>query len=119
VRVFRNLHRTDEPVSCRGNGLDEARLVGVVFEHMAKKRDSAGQGAFGDDGISPHGIEQFILGDQMARMVEEVNQHPIGLGFEHERFARPGHAPLSLPDLDVIKPENRVVRDRHRAISRP
>jgi hypothetical protein len=87
--------------------------VGIVFERTAKKRDGTGKGTFGHSRTAPHGIHQLILGDQVAVMVEKLNQQPIGLWFERERLSGTGHAPLSLVDLYVRKPQCTEVRASH------
>ena len=59
--VFGYPHIAEKAVANRGDGGDVARLVSVISKQTAQDRDSAGEGVFGDGGIVPDGVEEFVF----------------------------------------------------------
>jgi hypothetical protein len=54
---------------------DEARLSRIVPERLAQFLNARGQGVVADDDFAPHGSEEILLADGMARAPDEQAQH--------------------------------------------
>jgi hypothetical protein len=52
-------------------GLDVPRLLGIVAERFAELLDTGGQGVVADDRVAPDRGEQFLLGDRLARALDQ------------------------------------------------
>lgn len=63
--AFRNLNLAHQPVSDRGHGFDETRLVDVVAQQAAQQPDATRKGTLCNGGIAPYGIKQFFLRDYL------------------------------------------------------
>src|SRR5690606_38231453 len=79
----------EEAIAAPRHGLDVARLVRVVAQDAAQFVDVAAQQLFVDGDIAPDAFEQFFLGYEPARILNENAQHFGGLG--PQRYA------LSIP----------------------
>ncbi len=58
-------------------------------ERLAQQADGAGEGAFGDGGIGPDGVEQLLLADEAAAILDEVEEQAERLGLEGDGARRP------------------------------
>lgn len=96
----------DEPVPGGGDGFDEAWLAGIVVEGFAEEADGAGEGAFGDGGIGPDGVEELLLADEAAAVLDEVEEQAEGLGLEGEGRAVCNEAESGVVGLEAIEAEN-------------
>ena len=54
--AFRNLNLAHQPVSDRGHGFNETRLVDVVAQLAAQQPDATRKGTLRNGGIAPYGI---------------------------------------------------------------
>ena len=72
----------DEAVAGGGDGFDEAGLAAVVVEGFAEEADGAGEGVLGDGGVGPDGVEQLLLADEAAAVLDEVEEQAEGFGLE-------------------------------------
>ena len=59
--------------------LDEARIFGVVFQCTANFSDALDQRVVGDIRVLPNRVGEFVLSDENAGMLEEVQQNLKGL----------------------------------------
>jgi hypothetical protein len=57
--------------------LDVTRRVGIVAQSFAKLPDGDLQHGVADEGPRPYGLQQLLLRDQLARVVNEVLQDPV------------------------------------------
>ena len=96
----------DEAVAGGGDGFDEAGFTGIVVEGFAEQADGAGQGVFGDGGIAPDGVEQFLFADEAAAVLNEVEQQAEGLGLEGDGRAVRNEAEGGVVGLEAIEAEN-------------
>ena len=58
---------------------------------------------------APARVQQFILGDQAARIAKQVYQHPKGLGFHGQCLSGALQLKLPLMNLHVRESENRAL----------
>jgi hypothetical protein len=59
--------------------LDEARIFGVVFQGTTNLSDALDQRVVGDIGVLPNRFGEFVLSNENAGMLEEVQQNLKGL----------------------------------------
>src|ERR1017187_3704303 len=116
--ILRNFDRTNEPVPDRGDGLDVARAANVVAQQTAQKPDAACQGALGNCGIAPDGVEQLFLRDQPLRVVQQKQEGSKGLRLNRQHFARFGQRELPLANLDIVESENKGLNLHNKSIIR-
>ncbi len=96
----------DEAVAGGGDGFDEAWLTGVIVQGFAQEADGAGEGAFGDGGVGPDGVEELLLADKAAAILDEVEEQAEGLGLEGEGRAVRDEAEGGVVGLEAIEAEN-------------
>src|SRR5688572_19212087 len=80
--------RGDEAIPAARYGLDVARLLRVVAERRPDFADRRLEHRFGDEPMSPDGVEQGVLGHEPARGARERAQH--GERFRRERYGLAG-----------------------------
>jgi hypothetical protein len=90
-----------ETVAPARDGLDEARLARVVTQRGAQLADGGLEHRVADPAVAPDGIEQRVLGDQLARLARQGAQHAESLGWQ-------GHGPPGLrqPGLRLVQLEH-------------
>lgn len=88
------------------DGLDEAGLPGIVIEGFAEEADRASEGAFGDDGIGPDGVKEFLLADQATAVLDEVEEQAERLGLEGDGRAIRNEAEGGVVSLEAIEAED-------------
>ena len=96
----------DETVAGGGDGFDEAGLTGVVVQGFAEEADGAGEGAFGDGGVGPDGVEELLLADEAAAVLDEEEEQAEGLGLEGKGRAVCDEAESGVVGLEAIEAEN-------------
>jgi hypothetical protein len=96
----------DEAVAGDGDGFDEAGLAGIVVEGFAQEADGAGEGAFGDGGVGPDGIEELLLANQAAAVLDQVEEQAERLGLEGEGRAVRDEAESGVVGLEAIEAED-------------
>ena len=101
-------HRGQQPVAAPVDALDVARRAGFVAERPPQFLDRRGQGQFADDRPVPDRREERVLGQQLAVLLGERQQHPIGLVAELERALGTDHALVGAIDHEI--PEGQVRR---------
>ena len=74
-RAVNPLHRRDQPVTSLRDGLDNSRLVGVVFKDAAQLGDRAFEHVIGDERVRPNCLQQLFFGNGLARATGEAHQH--------------------------------------------
>jgi hypothetical protein len=58
---FERTCRDKQAIAYLGDGLDEARMMGVVVERVTENGDAARKRVFANERIWPNGAEEFIL----------------------------------------------------------
>jgi hypothetical protein len=96
----------NEAVAGGGDGFDEARLTGIVVESFAEEADGAGEGALGNSGIGPDSVEDLLLADEAAAVLDEVEQQAEGLGLEGDGYAVRKEAEGGVVGLEAIEAED-------------
>ena len=81
--------RLEELVAPARQGLDVARVFGVVSEGLADLDDRLDQDVFRHVGVGPEGLDQLALRHHLARPAGQVEQRLEGLGGQR-------HDPLAL-----------------------
>ena len=82
----RPVQRCDEAIAAARDGLDVPRRRRVVAEGLAQLGDGLRERVVGDVGVGPQRVEQRFLGDQLAGVVEEVEQKVEELRRQLERL---------------------------------
>ncbi len=77
----------DPPIAARGHCLQVTGRAGVVAEHAPQLRHHARQGMIGDRRVGPERVEDFLLGEQMARAPHHQREQVECLGLERKRDA--------------------------------
>jgi hypothetical protein len=67
-------HRRNESISAPRDRLDELRAPGIVAERLAQLGDRLSQCVLGDVCVRPQRIEQLLFRDQLAGIVEQMEQ---------------------------------------------
>ena len=75
------MNRRDKAISALGNCLNEPWLPCVVIQNFAQVKHVGAKHLRLHVGFRPEGVQQFVMRDQAAGMVNEVAQH-------RERFRR-------------------------------
>ena len=75
-----DLDRRQEPEPPAVQGLDIARLPGVVLERPAQDLDRLAEGMLRDGDPVPGGVEKGLFGDDLPRVRQEVFQNLGGAG---------------------------------------
>jgi hypothetical protein len=65
--------------------LDDTRLAGIIFEYLAYFGYRANQHVFGHKGVLPDVLKQHALGDNLACMLRQQEQHLHHLGLDANR----------------------------------
>src|SRR5947207_2445901 len=66
--------RSDKAITAPGDRLDELRRSRMVAERLAQFRDRLGERVVGYVCARPDGIEQGLLGHELARVIQKVQQ---------------------------------------------
>jgi hypothetical protein len=77
----------DPAIATGWNGFQIPRRAGIVAKHAPQLRDHAGQGVVGHRRVGPQGVENLLLGKEMARALHHQGEQVEGLGLERERDA--------------------------------
>ena len=112
--AFRNLNLAHEPVSDRGHGFDETRLVAVVAQQPPQQPDAACKGTLGNGGIAPYGIQQFFLRDQLLWAAQQEQEDAKRLRLDRQHLALLEERELVLANLNVGEAENKGLILHHR-----
>src|SRR6185437_699875 len=96
----------DEAVAGSRDGFDESRLAGVVIERFAKQADEAGEGAFGDGRVGPHGVEDLLLADQAAAVLDQVQEQAKSLWLKGNRRAVRRKAKRNVVGPEAVEEED-------------
>ena len=98
----RGRHR-DEAIAAPRHGLDETRLARAVAERRAQVADGGLQHRLADELVTPHRIEQRILGQQRARLARQRAQQVEGRGRERDGFALAQQPGVRLVELERVE----------------
>ena len=77
-------------------GLDKSRRCGVIVERLADLSNGNFQHRFADECSRPHGIEQLVFRNKLARPPDQIVEHGESLGPE---FYLLGSFPQAFVDL--------------------
>ena len=97
------LQRADEAVPQRVLRHDVARTLRIVVERMAQLRDGAREYAGRDVAVAPDAVEQVVAADQLARALQQGQQHGEGLGLDRLHAARAQQGVRGLVDHDIAE----------------
>jgi hypothetical protein len=111
TRAGRNRHRrcraagrgADETVSEPRRGLYESRARCVIGERGAYLADGGLEHGFAHVLVSPHRVEQRVLGDQRPGLARERAQHAECLGWQGDRFSVALQACIGLVQFERIE----------------
>jgi hypothetical protein len=112
-RRNRRLH--DEAIAEAGDGLDEARVIGVVVEGVADLADRAVDAVVGvgEDALAPDLLHDLLAAHQLAGLLREKQQDLHRDALEPQRAAGAAQLPCPRVELEAIAEANRrVVRLR-------
>jgi hypothetical protein len=73
--LSKDLYRDNELIATAGQGRNVAVFSGALIESFSQDRDALGEIVFVYEGIWPHVLQQFILGDDPSGILDEVEQH--------------------------------------------
>jgi hypothetical protein len=93
----------DEAVADGWDCLDETGLAAVVVKCPAKQTDGAGEGAFGDGGVPPDTIQELLLADDAASVLDEEEKEAESLGFKRDGHTVRGEAEDGVIGLKAIE----------------
>ncbi len=95
-----------ETVPGGGDGFDEAGLTGVVVKGFAEEADGTGESAFRYRGVGPDGVEKFLLADEAASVLDEVEEQAEGLRLDGDGRAVCNESEGSVVGLEAIEAED-------------
>ena len=81
---FTRLNRVDPSIAPRWHRLEIPALPRLVPQPTADLGDDARQGVVGDGGPGPDGVEDLLLGEEMARPLHHQGEQVEGLWFERD-----------------------------------
>lgn len=96
----------DEAVASGGHGFDEAGLARIFVQGLSEETYRAGEGAFADRCVTPDGVEKFLLTDEAAAILDELEEQAKGLGFESDGDAIREEAEGAVVGLEPIEAED-------------
>ena len=73
-------HLGHEAVAAFGEGLNESRVTGVVTEELAQVKHVGAQNLWLNIGLGPQLIEELVVGNETAGILDEVAQDRERLG---------------------------------------
>ena len=82
-------YRRHQPIALARHGLDVARRIVVVAEHLAQLRHRLVDRRGADDHAAPHRFEQFVLAHHRARRLRQAHEQPHGARLESSRVSVP------------------------------
>ena len=75
VAVDRGMDRSDEHVALSMDGLDDLLLAACVAQGPAQFLDLRRQRRFAHETITPHPVEQLVLGDDLVPVLEQSDEN--------------------------------------------
>ena len=79
----------DELVAAAPHRAHDALGCAVVADGLTERLDPAGQGGVADEAVTPHRVEELLLGDHPMSLLDQQDQH-----VEHLRLDR-AHLPVA------------------------
>lgn len=76
----------NEPIAATVHRLDETGFLRLVPQCFADLVDADFQRGIGHEGVGPDGLEQFLLGDQPAGVLQQISQDGEGFRGECDRL---------------------------------
>ena len=83
---------------------DEALGLAVVAERPARSLDAAGQRGLADEPSTPHGVEQFILGDEAVVVAHQLGHHVEHLGLDLDHLVTAPQLVAGGVQREVVEP---------------
>ena len=96
LRRVRLQRRVDKPVAAAMYGGDVFRLLGAFAQGLANVQDAGFEHGFLDKRVRPDGLQQFLLGDDPARVLDQIRRDGISLRSELDAL-------LSAPDVLIFR----------------
>ena len=97
------MYRRDETIASAMDGLDDPRFARVVPERHTKLADRLAEASLPDHRVVPHGIQQFVSGQELTRALGEVAQELPRPGSEIDRIISPPYP--SRPRIEAERGE--------------
>ena len=89
------LHRCDKSITGTRHRLDALLAIAVVADGLAHLVNTPRQRIVSDDSMfAPYRVSQLLFGDQMVRMLDQIEKHIERLGFDVNDRSTPGQLPL-------------------------
>ena len=82
-------------------------------QRAPKQRNAACERIVGNSTIAPHRIQKLVFCDQSMGTAKQEEQHPEGLRFDRQHFARLNDAELAFSNLHISEGENKALMLRH------
>ena len=109
--VCRALHRNAEPVTAPWHGFDERAAGRMVAQDPAQARDRLFEAVVAHRNVSPPGLQQVVLGDDLPGSRHEQKEHiELALG-DRDRF--PGNGQTTSGSIELEGLENEPRAGRH------
>ncbi len=77
---------TDKAIASTMCGFNKARRFWIIVERFAQLADGDFEDGVADKSIRPDGLEQFLLGNQLRRPIDEIAEHGEGFWPDFDRF---------------------------------
>ena len=103
MQVVRERDRCNKSVAPSGIGRDIPNATLAVAEHPAQRRHLDLKITFIDVGMRPDAGDQLILGDELARPIEQCNEGIEGAAAQANGLARVQQKPLCRQQAEGAK----------------
>ena len=115
----------DEAIAFAGHGLDEAGMVGIVFQSLANFADGGIDAVLGvdEDFFAPEAVDDFLAGNDVAVFFREQEEQFHGDAFEFQDAAvapqlEAGAVELKFSEF-VLRLRHAAPKLRHKTIALP
>ena len=98
--------RRDQAVTALADRLDDSRRLRPFVEQAAQFPDCPVQHVVGDEDPRPDARHQFLARDDLARALDEGDEHLHDLGLDLHGLAAGGHAVQRRIDQALLQPEH-------------
>jgi len=99
-----------EAIAFSGNGAEETRVFGIVFEGLAGLADSSVDAVVGvnEDIFTPDGQEDFLSGDETVAVLGKQEEQLEGNAFEFDETAGAAQLEGAWVEFEVFKSDGFV-----------
>ena len=97
------LDRRDEAIAAAVDRLDDLGPLGGVAQRDPQPAHALAEGGLADDGVTPDGVEEVVLVDQPAGLLQQPEQHPGHLLRQAHPFAVALEEQLVRAECDLVE----------------